>query len=229
MKALIEKHGKRRVARAVFCALAMLLIIEGVIIYQAYTTIRFGDDVFRLGRISDAGLEMTDQAGGVLTAAFRPLEQVPRVTDFAFHCTVAYKGAKIYSSMDLAEDGNIYVFSDGFELEISGGFSIINGEPDFGVPLTLLQKREMELIDTVCAYFFNLKSAGVFVIAALAGLLLVLLGVYSFFYPEKVWRWDHRFSVAGGEPTEFYLGMAKFRGVFLVIIAFSLLIIAWLA
>ncbi len=116
MKVLIDRYGRTRVARVVFCALAVLLIAEGVIVYLAYTSIGYGAATLRLGSRNDTSITMTDLSGEVLTAEFRPPEEAPFINDFGFHCTISYLGKRIYRSLDLV---NTYTFSDGSELDLT--------------------------------------------------------------------------------------------------------------
>ncbi len=223
MESFIDKHGKKRVARLVFCLLAVLLIAEGIIVYLDYTAISYGDATLRLVNVSAAGVTMKDAAGEALFAAFAKPDYAPRVTDFSFSCTVTYCGKKIYRAVGMTRGlDSTYIFSDGSELDLSYGLVMINGEPDYGAPLTLLQTSEMALVERVCGYYFNPKGVGFIVLVALAGVVLLLLGVRSFFYPENVWRWRHMFSVSGGEPTELYITVTKALGVLWAAFAFAL-------
>ena len=226
MNTFIEAHGRARIARIVFCILTVLLIAEGVIVYMAYATVSYGDTMLRLGQRSDTSIVMSDAAGEILLAEFAPPEHAPHVTDFGFYCIVTYLDKRIRYSRDLTkENANSYTFSDGSVLDFTHIVAAINGEPDYGAALMPLQESEMALIERICDYYFQPKSFGQFALASLAGLILLILGVRSFFYPEKVWRWRHILSVAGGEPTELYIAITKVLGALWAAFAFALQII----
>ena len=226
MKALFDKFGRKHVARLVLCVLAFLLIAEVIIVYFEYTAIRYNGAMLRLDNLSVADLTMKDAAGNALTAEFKPPEHAPHVTDFGYYCTIKYLGKRIEHSLDLTrERANSYTFSDGSTLDFSSIVEVVNGEPNYGTDLTPLQASEIALIERICDYYFSPKSAGDFALIALAGMILLLLGVRSFFFPENVWRWRYMFSVSGGEPTELYIIVTKGLGVLWVVFAFAIVLI----
>lgn len=51
---------------------------------------------------------------------------------------------------------------------------------------------------------------------------LIFLGLAGIMYPEKLWRFEHFFTVQGGEPTEWAIFSSKLAGI--IIIVFVLLI-----
>lgn len=59
-----------------------------------------------------------------------------------------------------------------------------------------------------------------FVLSFTAGFLMI-------FAPEKLWKWRHRLSVKGGEPSEFYLVSSRIMGVAIIIglLIFSIFLI----
>ena len=47
--------------------------------------------------------------------------------------------------------------------------------------------------------------------------VIIAVGVVHVAFPEKVWRWKHRYTVDGGEPTDFALFTNRLSGVLLII------------
>lgn len=67
-------------------------------------------------------------------------------------------------------------------------------------------------------YYASQKSAYVFLEIFIA--LIILLGLASIMYPEKMWRIEHFLSVHGGEPTEFAIFMNQLSGFIIIVMAF---------
>ncbi len=125
MKSLIDKHGRKKVARVVFCVLTVLLLVEGAIIYAAYITVQYGDAILKLVKRSDTSLTLIDMEGRTLTAEFSSLDHEYEMNEFSFYCAITYLNQTISCSSDLFDVSvDIYTFSDGSELELTPGRTI---------------------------------------------------------------------------------------------------------
>ena len=59
-----------------------------------------------------------------------------------------------------------------------------------------------------------------FVLAFLFG-----MGLLMILKPDLVWRLDHFFTVKGGEPTEWYLGITRVGGLFFLLLSLGLAVV----
>ena len=50
-------------------------------------------------------------------------------------------------------------------------------------------------------------------------LVVMIMGFLMILKPETLWKLKHRFSVKGGEPTEFYFTSSRILGVVCIIFA----------
>ena len=54
---------------------------------------------------------------------------------------------------------------------------------------------------------------------------LLVLGVVMIVNPTLIWKVDHFFTVKGGEPTDWYLGITRVGGLVFVLLSLGLAVV----
>jgi len=220
MEAIDRKYGKIRVFLTSYFVFAILLIVEIVILFNAYNTLSYKGNKLRVQEVSSTGVVMSDHDRNELTMT---VEIVTHINNFNKTHTIKYLSETIQYVYRYGSD-SIYTFSDGSTYTDPFIKVIVNGiTPD--EPLDSVQREERGLADALTDYFQDYIPAGTFIGYAIFGLLFLLFAHGTFFYPESFWRVKTAFSVRGGEPTAFYIFMSKLSSVFLAILIYAGLLV----
>lgn len=59
------------------------------------------------------------------------------------------------------------------------------------------------------------------------GIIIILIGIGSFFFTEKMWKFEHFLDTKGGEPSELYIAMGKISGVILMVLGVVMMVGIW--
>lgn len=60
----------------------------------------------------------------------------------------------------------------------------------------------------------------------LLGIVSILLGIYFFKKPEDSWKHRHRRFTSGGKPSEYHIVVEKIKGVFVIIMGITMIILS---
>jgi len=234
---LFEKYGKGRVFFIVYCIFIVLLIAEAMFIHGSYNSANYKDYRLKMKGISSESIVMTDKGGNELTIL---------IDLSGKNCTIHYltetiQRQKINSFFSV--NGYRYTFSDGYQWFVRGGYEGYMGyewiETDYKsggliIPsgpslvkttLTLEQKAEKDIVDKLSKRYQNYKSTGFFIYYVFLGMLLLILVLGNFFYPNILWRFQTFLSVKGGEPTDFYISMNGISSVIMIVFIYIGLIL----
>ncbi|MCL2397910.1 MAG: hypothetical protein FWC93_07600 [Defluviitaleaceae bacterium] len=124
-------------------------------------------------------------------------------------------------------NGNVLVMTRSWSLDfvqafIQGGWqTTVEYFVDEPAIKTQLQQQEEAIIDWSVNVLENYTPPQLYVLAAIFGLIFIIMGLGFVIYPEAICRWRMRRWVEGGEPTDFAEIMNQFGGVFLIILAFA--------
>ena len=85
------------------------------------------------------------------------------------------------------------------------------------------QRGERHFFDAVSKFYYKHDDYGnLFIIYAVAGVVLLFIAHLCFYYPEALWLLQTFMSVRGGEPTDFYIISNKVGAVIITAAAYLL-------
>ena len=215
---LIKEHGRERCFWVCFGVLAAFLVTLLAAIYVSRLSHTVNETRFRLVSMHSSGLEMVDRGGNTLTMTvlsdsgfYNPFLSSQEFVIYYLDRTITLTREGLFSEP-------VYVFSDGFTWTGQPmDLVIINGEMiAVHTPESELHQEERDLMIRIQDYYFGYIAAGEYIIYAFWGLVILLLGLALFFYPEVFWELRTFLSVRNGEPTDIAIFLEKTIGVILV-------------
>ena len=216
MYIFIERHGNSKVFRRGYCLLAVLLVSIVIVHCYSLSHFTFNGERLVLSKIGKDFVVMTDRSGN--DAELRG--------PYELHLTgesnmLMYQNRETICTVDWEETGGyIYHFSDGSSLTEP---MLIISFDDIDSPIDRMsdiQRGEYELINRMRSYLQNGSPVWNAVWSGLLALVILLLGVGIFCYPDAVWKLNTMFTVRGGEPTEWALFINQLSGIVSIIMAF---------
>lgn len=214
LRNLYEEYGKKKI----YFGLAILfLIIHIFILFIIYrTNISFSIDGQRFKYISDKNNKILfeDEDKNLVTINIEESEGAytpPQIIASKYQIEYKDKIIKVDCS-NWIEDGLIITLSNGKEYK-QKFFSLRymdRGYAPFDVQL---------VHKTNSAYDFAKDKDIIFI--PFINFILILLGLAGIMYPKELWRFQHIFTVAEGEPTDWAIFSNKLMGI--LVLCFALL------
>jgi len=209
----------RRMARyflIAFCALSVLLIVLAAVFFTSGRRLDFMGDRLMVTSTAHDGITMQDRDGNQATLNFDFFDPQGAIIVRYLDITVTRRFSQDFSH-------TYYTFSDG--LVWRNELVWVAGMPHHLSPPTLQQRAEMELINQMLEIMRSQVSVGMVMFFVILAMAFFLYGLWLICYPEKVWRFTHRNTVLGGEPTDYAIRTNKVAGVLIIIIAFVIVLI----
>ncbi|MBO4299613.1 MAG: hypothetical protein J5998_12545 [Clostridia bacterium] len=211
----IRDHDRTAFKWAASCALAALALITALAGWSM-THYSFGGERLALRRIEENRAVMADASGheAVLTGS----GSIPTV---GRDSELTYGDLVIRRRFDESDFAYVYTFSDGSEASVSL-FAVTADGQTASDGLTELQRAEFDLFGKMQAYLESGNPVWRYVGKNILMASIALLGLAMLCFPESAWRVQHKFSVRGGEPTDWAIFSNQATGVFFAAVSLVL-------
>lgn len=204
---LQEKYGKGKI----YLVIAFLLIVINITIsffaYKASTTFAIDNEKFKYLSQDDKIVLFEDSDGNEL----KVIIQGRRSNLFAISniYEVVYKDKVIRFDGSNIMDGPIITLSDGSKYVIPRITFANDNKENSNVPF------DVKLINNIEDVYSIVEDYSVKGVAILS-IPIIFMGLGLIVYPKEWWRFQHMFSVSGGEPTDLALFSNIAGGIFLI-------------
>lgn len=211
MENLYEKYSKKKVYIGIAIFLIIFHIITLFIIYKRETSFTIDGQKFKY--ISDKGdtILFQDSEGNMVTVIITDFKNSYNLFKLGDKYEVEYKDGIIkVDSSDWFDEGTLMILSDGTEYIQEGLFF------HFGYEVSDTRPFDVQLVNNINSTYEFAKENDLFAIPFITS-ILIFIALANIIYPEEMWRFDHLFTVRGGEPTEFAIFMSKLGGVLILL------------
>lgn len=216
LERLYEKYTKKKVYLGAAILLIIINILTVFMIYKVNTSFTIGDQKFRY--VSDKRYEVLfkDDEGNEVNIHLVDTGRSSLIDIVSSKYQIEYKDKVIGADFsNWLHDGIIINQSNGKEYKMSiseyRNYSDVEHGP--------FDKMLVYKINN--AYSFA-KDKSLVLIMIFIIFPFIFLGLAGIMYPEEMWRFNHMFTVRGGEPTDWAIFSSKLGGI--IVIVFALLL-----
>jgi len=219
---LCSKYGKGKVFCVLLFSLSALLVVMAVFSHMSYSHITYRGYRFRLSHIESGRVVFVEPNGSELvgTSGFRG---TGKVTIYVFDEVISHELRTVstndnndrsftFSGGELAQ---VFTFPNGEEVVTSWWANNPRNRDRNATPPEAAE--EWQLYQSIRRYLTDDDMRPLIVAVPFGGSLFIALGAWLAIDPRRFWEWEHMFTVANGEPTEFALVMHRFSGYLMMI------------
>lgn len=211
MEYLYEKYGKTRVYWVLVLMLVVFNILVFTITYQFRIRFYIGSQSFKYVSSTYDNILFQDNDGNNVAITMHNSTDMPVPFSLAPKYEINYLDKVIKcDSTDWAGKGEIIMLSDG-STYIKSPISVVDG---WGNSISALP-YDMQLVNGVNSIYRFIKRGNLFWWLMMT-IPLILLGLFNFVFPQKMWRFRYALVVSGGEPTEISNFFYKLGGILLI-------------
>ncbi|MGL5314132.1 MAG: DUF6199 family natural product biosynthesis protein [Peptostreptococcaceae bacterium] len=219
---IIDKYGSKKVFLSLFILIICInSLLLGVLIRKEKTVIYEGDKLIYQERNNRTSI-FKDNDGNILTVKSINValdDELMITDDLHSSYEIDYKGKQIFydNSKFMEMETKITLF-DGSIYESTPIYVDYYNDQSYELP------KDVKLTYDVINIHMNpngiLGNFGDIIL----GFIFIFIGLVGLIYPKKLWKFEHRLDVKGGEPTDFAIISSQIGGIIFIFMPTVILI-----